>query len=64
VLFRLIDEAPRHLAAGGTLMLEISPEQSEAVPGRMDSSGKFQDIRVVKDLPGLARVVRGRYHVG
>jgi len=64
VLFRLIDEAPRHLAAGGTLMLEISPEQSEAVAGRMDSSGKFQDIRVVKDLPGLARVVRGRYRVG
>jgi release factor glutamine methyltransferase len=64
VLFRLIDEAPRHLAAGGTLMLEISPEQSEAVAGRMDSGGKFQDIRVVKDLPGLARVVRGRYHAG
>jgi release factor glutamine methyltransferase len=62
VLFRLIDEAPRHLAPAGTLMLEISPEQSKAVAGRMDSSGRFEDIRVVKDLPGLARVVRGRLH--
>jgi release factor glutamine methyltransferase len=62
LLFRLIDEAPSHLVEGGTLLLEISPEQSAAVAGRMDSSGKYQDIRVVKDLPGLARVVRGRFH--
>ena len=61
LLFRLIDEAPGHLKAGGTLILEISPEQSRAVAGRMESSGRYGEIRVVKDLPGLARVVRGTF---
>lgn len=58
-LFRLIDESPDHLVAAGTLLLEISPEQSQAVAGRMELSGRFGEIRVIKDLAGQARVVRG-----
>ena len=60
VLFRIVDQAPDYLNAGGTLMLEISPEQASAVVGQMEASGKYRDIRVVKDLPGLARVVRAQ----
>ena len=41
-------------------MLEISPEQAPAVAGRMEASGQYRDIRVVKDLPGLVRVVRAQ----
>ena len=53
ILSRLIDEAPSHLTAGGTLLLEISPEQADAVGGRMEKSGVFGEIRVVKDLARL-----------
>jgi release factor glutamine methyltransferase len=60
VLFRLVDQAPDFLNAGGTLMLEISPEQASAVVARMEASGKYRDMRVVKDLPGMARVVRAQ----
>ncbi len=59
-LFRIVDQAPDYLNVGGTLMLEISPEQASAVVGRMEASGNYRDIRVVKDLPGLARVVRAQ----
>jgi release factor glutamine methyltransferase len=59
-LFRIVDQAPDFLNVGGTLMLEISPEQASAVVGRMEASAKYRDIRVVKDVPGLARVVRAQ----
>jgi release factor glutamine methyltransferase len=61
LLFRLIDEAPWHLTAGGTLILEISPEQAPSVAGRMESNGRYGEIRVVKDLSNQARVVRGTF---
>jgi len=60
VLSRLIDEAAGHLASGGTLILEISPEQAPAVQARMDAAGVYREIRVVKDLAGQARVVRAQ----
>ena len=49
---------PSHLVPGGTLMVEISPEQASAVVERMESTGGYSGIRVIKDLPGQARVVR------
>jgi release factor glutamine methyltransferase len=58
ILFRLISEAPNHLVPGGTLMMEISPEQAPGVVERMESTGSYSGIRVIKDLPGQARVVR------
>jgi release factor glutamine methyltransferase len=59
VLFRLIAEAPNHVRVGGTLMLEISPEQASAVAGQMESSGRYAETRVINDLSRQARVVRG-----
>jgi release factor glutamine methyltransferase len=59
ILDRLIDEAPNHLTDGGTLLVEISPEHAESVSKRMQSSGRYAEIRVVKDLAKFARVVRG-----
>ena len=58
ILFRLISEAPSHLVPGGTLLVEISPEQASAVVERMESKGCYSGVRVIKYLPGLARVVR------
>jgi release factor glutamine methyltransferase len=60
VLFRIVDQASAYLNVGGSLMLEISPEQAPAVVERIEATGKFRDIRVVKDVPGLARVVRAQ----
>jgi release factor glutamine methyltransferase len=60
VLFRIIDGAAARLAAWGSLLLEISPEQASAVRERIESSGHYQDIRVVKDAAGLLRVVSAR----
>lgn len=60
VLSRLIDEVAGHLARGGTLILEISPEQAPAVQKRMEAAGVYREIRVVKDLAGQARVVRAQ----
>jgi release factor glutamine methyltransferase len=59
-LFRIVDQAPDFLNVVGALMLEISPEQAPAVVERMEASGKYRDIRVVKDLPGSPRVVRAQ----
>jgi release factor glutamine methyltransferase len=60
ILFQIIDEAASHLTVGGALMLEISPEQASAVAEKMQSSGRYGEIRVVKDLAAQARVVVSR----
>jgi release factor glutamine methyltransferase len=60
VLSRIIDEAPNHLSGGGILLLEISPEQSEAVTRLINSKEVYGEVRVIKDLAGLVRVVRAR----
>jgi release factor glutamine methyltransferase len=60
ILFRIVDEAAGHLVPAGTLILEVSPEQAETVRARIESRGTYVDARVVKDLAGLARVVRAR----
>ncbi|MCF0142369.1 MAG: peptide chain release factor N(5)-glutamine methyltransferase, partial [Parasporobacterium sp.] len=56
---RLIKEAPRYLEKEGSLALEIGCSQAEAVTGLMESAG-FTNIRVIKDLAGLDRVVIGQ----
>jgi release factor glutamine methyltransferase len=60
ILFRIIDGAASRLAPGGALILEISPEQAGVVRTRIESSGVYQELRVVKDAAGLLRVVRAR----
>jgi release factor glutamine methyltransferase len=60
ILFRIIDGAAARLTPGGTLLLEVSPEQADAVRTRIEATGAYQDVRVVKDAAGLLRVVRAR----
>ncbi len=52
-------EAVSHLNNGGWLMYEIGCDQGEEVSELMRNSG-FVQIRVIKDLAGLDRVVIGR----
>ena len=56
---RLISEAGDYLAPGGIIMMEIGYDQGRAVSELLNEN-KFADIRVIKDLAGLDRVVCGR----
>lgn len=55
---RLAAESKSYLKPGGTIYFEIGYDQAEAVCGLLKEQG-FEEIRVVKDLPGLDRVVSG-----
>ena len=55
---RLITEAPRYLVKGGALLVEIGCSQAEAV-SRLFKENGFKEIKVIKDLAGLDRVVSG-----
>lgn len=53
-------EAPLHLAAGGTLMVEHGHDQAAAVRALFEASG-MQDVRSVRDAAGIERVCVGRW---
>lgn len=56
---RITEGSERFLAPGGLIMYEIGCEQAEAVSMILEEYG-LKDIRVIKDLAGLDRVVWGR----
>ncbi|MEX2551798.1 MAG: peptide chain release factor N(5)-glutamine methyltransferase [Actinomycetota bacterium] len=55
---RIIDEAGAWMASGGWLVLEISPAQERAVTEMF--SRDFEEVDIVNDLAGSARIARGR----
>ncbi|MBN2659059.1 MAG: peptide chain release factor N(5)-glutamine methyltransferase [Spirochaetales bacterium] len=55
----IIGAAPGYLNEGGYLLIEAHPAQMESMKVCMERAG-FEDIVVLKDLPGLDRVIRGR----
>lgn len=55
----LAKEAFAHLKPGGHIMMEIGCEQAEEVSALLELYN-YADIRVIKDLAGLDRVVCGR----
>ena len=57
---KIAEEAPGHLRAGGSLFLEIGWDQGESVSELLRQQG-FTDVKVVKDLAGLDRVVEAFY---
>lgn len=57
---RLIENLPRHLSPGGTVLLEIDPQQAAATCELLRSQKVFEEPRVINDLGGLARVVVAR----
>lgn len=56
---RIAGESGAYLKDGGFLLLEIGYDQSEAVEALLREAG-FEEIRTVKDLAGLDRVVCAR----
>ena len=57
---KIAEEAPKYLRAGGGLFLEIGCDQGACVAELLRQQG-FADVKVVKDLAGLDRVVEGYY---
>lgn len=58
---RIAKEAPSHLNAEGWLIMEIGCSQADAVRALLEAE-EFEDIRIVKDLAGLDRVVVSRLY--
>lgn len=55
---KIAEEAPKYLRAGGGLFLEIGCDQGACVAELLRQQG-FAEVKVVKDLAGLDRVVEG-----
>ena len=56
---KITAEAGKYLKPGGWLLYEIGCTQGEAVSEMLRNAG-FEKVQVVKDLPGLDRVVMGQ----
>jgi release factor glutamine methyltransferase len=57
---RLIPQAAEHLRGAGWLLMEISPMTEAAVRQQLMQDGRFTSIQTVKDLAGLARVIKAQ----
>ena len=55
---RLVPQAQRIVAPGGSLLLEVSAQQAARTARLLEESTSWQDVVVVPDLAGLPRVVR------
>jgi len=56
--YRIISaEASSHIKSGGLLALEIGADQAKDVCKLIESADTFKDIKVIKDLAGLDRVI-------
>ncbi len=60
VIRRIIEAAPQHLRPGGTLLIEFSPEQTDAITGLFDQSGQFEEVTILRDTSQQSRAVRAR----
>lgn len=59
----IVSDAPRWLASGGYLVVELDPRQSARVAAMMNDAG-FVDVRIVADLVGRDRFVSGQFPAG
>jgi release factor glutamine methyltransferase len=59
VIRRLVKAAPRWLASGGILALEVGAGQAERVGKGLSGYG-FSEVQLERDYGGIARVVSGR----
>ncbi len=60
---RVVRDAPGHLRGGGLLALEVGMGQAGKVHSLLNGSGRYQDIRFLKDSAGIERTALAR-HVG
>lgn len=59
-LREIVDEAPRHLIAGGLLALELAEMRAEEVAGWLDGASDWEGVTLADDLTGRPRVLLAR----
>jgi release factor glutamine methyltransferase len=64
IIQRLLQQAGERLTPGGWLVFEISPMIETAVVELITGQGVWESVDVIKDLAGLARVVKLRRKAG
>jgi release factor glutamine methyltransferase len=60
VIERLLPQAAERLAAGGSILLEISPMLQQRVETLLAADSRWEPEKTVKDLAGQARVAQAR----
>jgi release factor glutamine methyltransferase len=60
VIQRLIPQAAERLLPGGWLIVELSPMIASRVVELIGADGRYEPASLIKDLAGLARVVKAR----
>lgn len=60
---RIIGGADKYLVPGGCILFEIGYDQGQAVSSLLSDKG-YVNIKIVKDLAGLDRVVKARRRIG
>jgi release factor glutamine methyltransferase len=56
----IIEAAPKYLNAGGWILLEMDPEQTEIAMELMEKNGGYVEKHRIKDYSGDYRVVMAR----
>jgi release factor glutamine methyltransferase len=63
-LREIVEEAPRHLVAGGLLALELAEMRAREVAGWLEGARDWQRVTLRDDLAGRPRVLLGRRQSG
>jgi release factor glutamine methyltransferase len=63
-LREIIEEAPRHLVAGGLLALELAEMRAREVSGWLEGARDWQGVALRDDLAGRPRVLLARRERG
>lgn len=63
-LREIVDEAPRHLVAGGLLALELAEERAREVAGWLEGAHDWASVELREDLSGRPRVLLARREHG
>ena len=63
-LREIVDEAPRHLVAGGLLALELDETRAREVAGWLEGAHDWRDVELRDDLSGRPRVLLARREGG
>ncbi len=57
---RITSQGPSYLRKGGWLLLELGQGQGEKVSEWMERSGSFSETKLIQDLSGIERIVKGQ----
>lgn len=63
-LREIVEEAPRHLVAGGLLALELSENRAQEVAAWLDGAHDWASVELRDDLAGQPRMLLARREAG